>query len=97
MQPLQRFESAAGDIVVGYDGAGSLSGKGGAVVAFDKTFTPTELVWKGDQNDQENIGILAITGVPNLIRIYYSNASCEENLLISSISGAGTLTKVSDL
>ena len=96
MQPLQRFESAAGNIVVGYDGAGSLSGKGGAVVAFSKSFAPTELVWKGDQNDLEQISISDINVVPNLIRIYYLYAQCIENIQFS-IDPHGILTHINDI
>lgn len=97
MQPLQRFESAAGNIVVGYDGAGSLSGKGGAVVAFGKTFTPTELVWKGDQNDQEHIGISSLIISPNLIRIFYIDTNYNEHLSISNVVPMAVLTNITDI
>lgn len=96
MEPLQRFESAAGDITVAYAG-GSLMGEGGAVAAFTQTFTPSELVPKPDQNDQEHINIASISAASNLVRIYYTNAYGNEHINIASITAVGTLTNINDI
>lgn len=97
MQPLERFESAAGDITVAYDGSGTLQGAGGPVSAFEQSFAPTDLIPKPDQNDQEHINIASIAATSNLMRIYYSNAYCNEHINIASITAVGTLTNINDL
>ena len=97
MEPLQRFESAAGNIVVAYDGNGTLQGAGGPVAAFTQSFAPVDLIPKPDQNDQEHINIASIAATSNLMRIYYTNAYCNEHINIASISAVGTLTNINDL
>lgn len=97
MQPLQRFESAAGNIVVGYDGAGSLSGKGGAVAAFSKVFIPSGLIAKPDQMDAEHISISGITAASILTRIYYTDVHSGEHISIIGVTAIGTLTHINDI
>lgn len=98
MSPLQRFESAAGDITVTYDGAGTLMGLGGPVEAFSNSFTPQDLIPKPDQNDIEHIEISSIMITPALMLMSYQNVqSSEEHIEISSITTLGTLTHVNDL
>lgn len=98
MEPLQRFESAAGDIIVAYDGSGTLQGEGGAVEAFTHTFTPADLAYKGDQNDAEHIEISNITTTAVLTAINYKNAQIgNEYIQISSITVTGALTHVKDI
>jgi hypothetical protein len=96
MQPLERFESAAGNITVAYAG-GSLMGEGGAVAAFTQTFTPSDLAYKGDQNDAEHINIASIAANGMLVKINYSGAYSNEHINIASITAVGTLTNVSDI
>lgn len=97
MSPLERFESAAGNINVAYDGLGTLAGQGGPVLAFEQNFTPSDLIAKPDQNDQEHINIASITAASNLMRIYYTNSYCNEHINIASITAVGTLTNINDL
>lgn len=97
MEPLQRFESAAGNITVAYAG-GSLMGEGGPVAAFTQTFSPSDLAPKPDQNDQEHIEMSA-SATGTLTRIYYTNTAAQDmgHIEIASVTATGTLTNVSDL
>lgn len=97
MSPLERFESAAGDITVAYDGNGTLAGEGGPVESFSISFAPSDLVWKGNQNDQEHISITCeATG--SLIHIYYTDASLgTDHIDFRNIVASGVLTNVSDI
>lgn len=96
MAPLTRFESAVGDIAVAYAG-GSLMGEGGAVAAFTQSFSPSDLVFKGDQNDAEHIEMSA-TAEGTLTRIYYTNTSPQEMGHIEmSVAATGTLTNINDI
>lgn len=98
MDGLQRFNNAAGDIYVSYDGAGSLAGNGGPVEPFNIHFTPHDLVAKPNQHQTENIDISAITTTfYNLKQIYYTDAYEKEHLDISNIAVTGVLTHVDDL
>lgn len=96
MEPLQRFESAAGDITVAYSG-GTLMGDGVAVEPFTQTFTPTGLAYKGDQNDAEHIEVsVEISGT--LTQVNYKSAyNGGEHIEIASITAVGTLTNVSNI
>lgn len=98
MQPLQRFESAVGDITVAYSGTGTLVGQGGPVAAFSQAFTPLELTPKPDQNNQENVEISAV--MPNIIltSITHSNTQAgAENIEVSGCIPTVTLTHINDL
>ena len=96
MEPLQRFESAAGNISVAYAG-GSIMGEGGPVAAFTQTFSPSDLAYKGDQNDAEHIEMSA-SAVGTLTRIYYTNTAAQDMGHIEmSVTATGTLTNVSDI
>lgn len=99
MEPLQRFESAAGPITVAYNGGGTLVGDGGAVLAFTQTFTPTGLVPKPHQNDVEHIEISSIVATGTLTKINYTDTAAQDqgHIEIASITATGTLTKVSDI
>ena len=98
MKPLERFESAAGDITVAYSGAGILAGEGGSVAAFTQTFTPSDLVPKPDQNDSEHIIIAGITALGTLKEICYSGAyTGGEHVEVISIVATGILTNINNL
>lgn len=97
MDGLQRFNNAAGDIYVSYDGAGSLAGSGGPVEPFNIHFTPHDLVMKPNQYITEHIDISNIVVSGPLTRIYYTNAYETEHLNITNITVIGTLTHVDDL
>ena len=99
MEPLQRFESAAGPITVAYNGGGTLIGEGGAVLAFTQSFTPTDLVPKPHQNDVEHIEISSVAATGTLTKINYTNTAAQDmgHIEISSVTATGTLTKVSNI
>lgn len=98
MNPLERFESAAGDITVTYDGTGGLMGDGGPVEPFTVSFAPAELIPKPDQNDEEHIEISDITATGTLTRIYYTDVqSGGEHLEIVGITATGVLTHIHDI
>lgn len=99
MEPLQRFESSAGDITVAYDGGGTLIGEGGPVLAFSRTFSPSGLIPKPHQNDAEHIEISSIVPTAVLTRIYYTNTADQDqgHIEISGITATGVLTNVHDI
>ena len=99
MEPLQRFESAAGPITVAYNGGGTLIGEGGAVLAFTQSFTPTGLVPKPHQNDAEHIEISSVAATVTLTKINYTNTAAQDqgHIEIASVTATGTLTKVNDI
>jgi hypothetical protein len=97
MEPLQRFESAAGDITVAYDGAGTMQGAGGPVAAFARAFAPTELVAKPHQNDAEHLEVSSVAAAGTLTRIYYTSAYAFEHIEVAGITAVGTLTNVKDI
>ena len=99
MMPLERFESAGGDITVAYDGLGTLAGSTGNVEAFSQTFVPQGLVPKPDQNIQEHIEISSITATGINTKVYYINTAEQEqgHVEVISISATGILTHVNDI
>lgn len=92
---IPNISSAIGDVTVHYDGAGILEGAGGPVQAFDGTFTPVGLTWKGHQNDVEHLDVSASASAL-LTRIYYHDTQEIEHLDISATASA-TLTYIGDL
>jgi len=95
MEPLQRFESAVGEITVAYSG-GNLQGKNGLVESLSQTFTPTELIYKGDQNDQEHIEFSSISGTGALILVKYFESTNQDqgHISVEDITASGALTNV---
>lgn len=96
MEPLQRFESAVGEITVAYSG-GTLQGEGGPVEAFSQKFTPTDLAYKGDQNDAEHISIENVVAVGGLIHVDHKDAKPMDNISITSVIASGELKNVSNI
>ena len=93
-----RFESVIGNLTIAYDKSlGNLAGYGGPTDSFSISFAPSDLVWKGDQNDQEHIEILGISGTGIYTRVYYTDSAESEHVEIASISATGVLTNVSDI
>ena len=97
MNDYFRFNNVVGDLTVAYDSAGSLAGADGMVEAFTETFTPTELITKPHQNDQEHIEISNIISTGTLTRVYYTDTASQEHIEITSIAAVGVLTNISDL
>lgn len=93
-----RFESVIGELTVSYDKSlGNLAGYGGPSDSFYISFSPEDLVWKGDQNDQEHLeATFEATGV--LIRVYRTDSSTGvEHINFTNIVASGVLTNVSDI
>ena len=99
MEPLQRFESSAGNITVAYNGGGTLIGEGGAVLAFTQTFTPVGLTPKPHQNDAEHIEISSVAVTGTLTKINYTNTAAQDqgHIEIASVTATGTLTNVNNI
>ncbi len=95
MDPKTRFESAAGDITVTYDGSGGLAGEGGSVAAFTETFSPNGLAPKPHQNEVEHIDISA-AAVGTLLHVYYTDTQCDHHVELNA-SAVGVLTHINDL
>ena len=94
----QRFNSAAGSIGVAYDATkGNIAGIGGPVESFEVLFAPTDLIAKPHQNSQEHVEISNISAEGNLIRIFYTDAKCDEHISISSITAVSVLTHINDI
>lgn len=92
------IQNAVEDVTVHYDGHGFLRGKGGGVQPFDFAFTPTELTYKGDQNDDEHVEISDITAEGKLIQVHYTDLqSGDEHVEISNITAVGVLTHIDDI
>ena len=99
MKPLERFESAAGDILVKYNGTGGLYGSGGSVAVFEESFAPTGLIPKPDQNGIEHVEISSITAAGTIMKIAYINSAPQDSghVEISDISATGTLTNINNI
>ena len=91
------FSSAIGDITVIYDGKGGLKGAGGMVKAFTDTFTPTDLTWKGHQNDVEHIKIADIDASVTVRPVTYYTTNNNEHLEVNDITAGITLINIHDL
>lgn len=99
MAATERFESAAGNITVTYNGAGGLIGVGGSVASGTITFSPSDLIPKPDQNDEEHIEITDISADGTLTRIYYTDTAEQDqgHIEIVGIAAIGTLTHINDI
>lgn len=89
------IQRAIGDIMVTYDGSGTLMGQGGPVLAFEKTFTPIGLDPKNNPHDAEHID-LDITVDAALKRVLYTNSYTTENIDLN-VTVSGVLTHINDL
>lgn len=91
------ISSAIGTATISYDGLGSLQGMGGPTAPFEENFTPTGLIWKGHQNDNEHISMLLNAALILRQVVYTSAKSSDEHLEISNLSASITLIDVHDL
>ena len=91
------FRRAVGDIVVSYDGKGSLMGMGGPVMAFDVSFTPESLLPKDNPHVSENINIADMSVSSSLISVFYTNTKKDEHISITSVVPECTLTHIDDV
>lgn len=93
-----RFESTIGELTVSYNKVlGNLIGYGGPSDSFSVSFIPADLVWKGDQNDQEHLEA-TFEAIGVLIHVYYTDSSGgTEHINFTNIVASGVLTNVSDI
>ena len=98
MMPLERFESAAGNITVTYNGS-SLQGEGGAVQPFTTSFTPIDLIPKPDQNPPEHIEITSTVITASLIQIYTTNTFPQDtgHVEVTGVVPVAVLTHVNNI
>ena len=94
---VNSIQNAVGDITISYDGSGTLTGLGGPVLAFEKTFLPVDLNPKNSPNDEEHIEVTDIKATSNLMRIFHTNTSCTEHIEITEVSATAALTNISDI
>lgn len=98
LDTAERLDECWKPVVLAYDGAGSLTGYGRPVAAFDVEFEPQGIAYKGDQNDAEHIGFKSAHAAGELKRIYYNDYSGgAEHIELTSITATGTLTHVNDI
>ena len=91
------IQRAVGDIMISYDGSGTLAGQGGPVFAFDQTFTPVGLDPKNNPNNVEHINISNVQIVGGLTRIRYIDSSENEHIIVGSVSAVGALIHIDDI
>lgn len=94
---VNSIQNAVGDVTIAYDGSGTLTGLGGPVLAFEKTFLPVDLNPKNSPNDEEHIEVTDIKATSNLMRIFHTNTSCTEHIEITEVSATAALTNISDI
>lgn len=91
------IQRAAGDITVAYDGSGTLRGLGGPVLAFERTFTPSDLDPKNNPHTSEHLEIVDIVPTGKLTRIRYIDTSENEHIELVNITVTAALTAVDDI
>ena len=98
LDSTERLDECGGPVVLSYDGAGSLTGYGRPVSAFDFEFDPQGIAYKGDQNHAEHIELKPIQATGTLEQVYYKNYSCgAEHIEFSGVTATGTLTHVNEI
>lgn len=94
---MKSIQCAAGDIIVSYDGSGSLMGQGGPVLAFDKAFTPVGLESKNHPHDAEHIELTSIQAICKFVGIQHVRAYATEHVSLRDIVAVGKLTGIDDI
>lgn len=92
---LNSIQRAVGEITIAYDGSGTLTGLGGPVLAFEKTFLPVDLDPKNNPNNEEHIEI-DVGAVCDLKRVYYSDFGSNEHIDINVVA-VGAVIKIDDI
>lgn len=85
MHPQSRFNNVEGPLTVQYDQTfGILRGRGGPVVGFTETFTPTDLEPKPNPHVVENIEVSAEASVDFIKVAYRQRYSDDEQITVSA-------------
>ena len=87
---------AVGNAKVSYDGLGNPAGAGGPTEAFEGTFTPSGMTWKGHQNDVEHITLSSISATASVTRVTYYDTQENEHLE-TTFTASAVLTNIHDL
>lgn len=100
--PTQRFPGCVGNLRVVYDGLAQLYGEDGPVEAFDISFKPDGLIWKGNlhaDGKDEHVGLTRTTATGTIIPITYWYTKHDENehTGLIAINATGTLTNIHDI
>lgn len=100
--PTQRFPGCVGNLRITYDGLGQLYGDDGPVEAFDISFKPDELIWKGHFHTNENeeyVGLTSVVATPRItaIKYWYTKHEEEDHVGLVSSTATGTLTNIHDI
>lgn len=78
----ERFNDVEGNITIKYDAAkGNLSGRGGAVESFERSFLPTDLIQTPNPHEQENISVAPVEVVALLQDIEYPERYSEHGYI----------------
>lgn len=93
----ERLDECWGPVVLTYNGAGSLTGYGRPVEAFEAEFEPQGIAYKGDQSHVEHIELKDISATGVLVKIEKMNVYGNEHIGIADISVIGTLTHIDDI
>ena len=91
------IQRAAGEVLVAYDGTGTLMGQGGPVLAFEKAFTPVDLDPKNNPYITEHLSLSNVQVSGDLVEVNRIDTSLKEHMEISGILVTGTLTNINDL
>lgn len=94
---VPNISGAIGNAEISYDGLGALAGVGGPTEAFEGTFTPSGMTWKGHQNDEEHIELNSIkASVIVTLVLYHDTKSADEHIELGLTANV-ILTDIHDL
>ena len=91
------IQRAVGNIMVAYNGSGTLMGQGGPVLAFEKTFTPVDLDPKNNPHGMEFISLLDIQAGGSLQKVNLEGAYNQNHIEIMGITASSDLIHIDDL
>ena len=91
------IQNAVDEVVIAYDGTGTLMGEGGPVLAFEHSFAPQGLVPKNNPHDAEHIELLDIVANVALSKIHYNYAYETEHVELADMLATGALIHVDDI
>lgn len=93
------IQNAAGPIIVSYSGLGQLAGEYGFVQAFQSQFTPEELTWKTNPNDEEHfeLGTVEWNDLMRAIQKIQTSYGIQGYFTISNVVWTGLLKDTGDI
>lgn len=95
---VNSMQQATGDIIVAYDGGGTLIGLGDPVAAFELLFTPEGVTYKGHQSNIEHIDIAEYTITSKMTKVTYHSAKHgAEHVSVNEFAVSSTLTHIDNI